>query len=202
MKNLISALVILTYAFSASAFNYDDPLVEAQLIALELSGDLIPPPDLTQQVFEDLAAIRTAYPQVADIHYRPFFSPDEILVRITPEAVEQYRNNQYHALDDLNSPIPLLRLRFNQVYNMPLLAQIYTDANLYGVEHVQPNYVYGDGPTIIAEPPSYMFINAWGDCLSGCIYHEFWKFRRIIIRISEQKCRSPAVRKNSPLSLH
>jgi hypothetical protein len=189
MKKLISALIISTFAVSAPAVDYSDPLVEAQLIALELSGDLTPPPNLTQQVLEDLAAIRAAYPQLADIRYRRRFSANQIIVGITPEAAEKFRNIQYHALDDLNqtygvieidaklnSLYPHLLLKFNQIYNMPLLAQIYTDANLEGVRYIEPNYRIGDGPTIIAEPNSYMFIDAWGDCPSGCIYHEYWKF--------------------------
>lgn len=188
MKKLISALIIALFAASAPAADYSDPLVEAQLIALELSGELTPPADLTQQVLEDLAAIRAAYPQVAHISYRLPFSPDQIIVGITQQAMQQFQNGQYHALDELNATYGVveiatkfdrfsLKLKFDRVYNTQLLCQIYSAANLDGVRYVEPDYTTGDGPTIVAQPPTYTFIDAWGDCPSGCIHHEYWYFK-------------------------
>ena len=170
--------------------NNPDLLLEAQLLALEVEGQLQPSAELTEQIYNDLAAIRSTYPDVAHITFRPRAVPDEIIVGITQEAAEQFRNGQYHALDELNELYGVIEIRthfrpsysflilkFNQVYNTQLLSQIYTQANLEGVRYAEPNGHIGDGPTIVAEPPFYIFINAWGDCPSGCIYHEYWSFK-------------------------
>ncbi|MFA5423190.1 MAG: right-handed parallel beta-helix repeat-containing protein [Phycisphaerae bacterium] len=189
MKRLLFALSIILSSASASEIDFSDPFIEAQLIAIEISGQLVAPNDLTSRILGDLALIRDACPQIAGITYRPHYVPDELMVGITEEAVQQYQQGQYHALDSLNQIygvveveahfglVNFLLLKFNQVYNMPLLAQIYTESNLEGVKYAEANYLIGDGPTIIVRPPYYLFIDAWGDCPSGCSNYEFWEFK-------------------------
>ena len=72
---------------------------------------------------------------------------------------------------------PRLVLKFSQIYNTQLLSQIYTQANLEGVRYAAANGYIGNGPTIVAQPPFYIFIDAWGDCMAGCTYSEYWRFK-------------------------
>ena len=183
---MLTAIIILFAPILASA----DPLLEAQLIALDISGQLLPPEELTQQVMEDLAAIRAAYPEIADIHYMPHYAPDQMLVGLTQEAIAQFKQGQYHALDELNAQygvieidtgllsfIGVILLKFERIYNIPLLSDIYEQANAEGVRYAMPNYRIGGNNTINADPPHYIFERAWGDCTLGCIYHKYWHFK-------------------------
>jgi hypothetical protein len=193
---IFALIVLLTSALPVKNVRADindpnaDRLLEAQLLALEVEGQLRPSEEITEQIYNDLFAIRSNYPEIAFITYMPRAVPDEIMIGLTAEAAEQFRNGQYHALDELNetygvieidshllSFIRLLILKFDQIYNTELLSQIYADANLPGVRYAEPNYRIGDGSTIIAEPPYYCFVHAWGDCPSGCIYREYWYFK-------------------------
>ncbi len=92
---LAGFLLIAPLANNAHA-GFIDQLLEAKLLALDLSGQLRPPADLTEQIYNDLAAIRTAHPEVADITYRPRAVPYQIIVGLTEQAIEQFRNGQYH----------------------------------------------------------------------------------------------------------
>ncbi len=192
-RGIISAVGLVScIAFACGGAKADpvgpNELLEAQQIALELSGDLRPPEDLTELVQNDLASIRAAYPQIADISYRPIASPDQIIVGLTDQAMQQFRNGQYHELDQLNAlygvieiddpfhRISAIILNFDQVYNTPLLADLYLQDDPPGMRYAEPNSYGGDGSTISAGPPFYTFIRAWGDCPSGCIYHEYWEF--------------------------
>lgn len=185
------SFMIMFVLCSGAVQAYDTPalagdrLFEAQELAIEVSGQLRPPERLTEQIYNNLAAIRDAYPDIADITYRAPAVPNEILVALTEQAMEQLHNGQYHALDELNESYGVmeiepyssfLTLRFNQVYNTQLLSDIYMNARPKGVRYAQPNYRIGDGSTISAEPPCYTFIRGWGDCPAGCIYHQSWLF--------------------------
>lgn len=185
------AAVFLTALLSSNAqADLGDPdparLVEAQLLALEVGGGLRPSEDLTEQILGDLAAIRSAFPGVADITHRPSANPYEILIQLTDEAQERLDRGEFHELDDLNDQYGLVEmrvilsslnmyvLRFDQVYNTALLAQIY--AGTPGLLYAEPNYAAGDGSTISGGPPFYTFYRRWGDCPVGCTYEESWTF--------------------------
>ena len=200
MKNLkTSTNIVLIALFLLLAFSRPSPadlvdpdpvrLLEAQLMTLDISGQLRPPADLTERIYNNLVAIRTAYPEVADITYRPRAVPDQIIVGLTQQSAEQFRNGEFHALDEMNelygpvtmSPLrgsnryPYIILQFDQIYNTQLLSEIY--AEVEGLRYAEPNYYIGDGSTISADPPFYTFIRAWGDCPAGCIYRELYHFR-------------------------
>ena len=181
--------VALVLAILASQASADDlQLLESQLIALELSGELRPPAGLTELILDDLAAIRGAYPQVADIRYKPSAVPDQLIVGLTDQAMAQFNDGQYHELDDLNalygvididaSPLsPAMVLTFDQIYHTQVLSDLYIQAQPWGLRYAEPNGYIGGGSTIQANPPFYTFIRAWGDCPSGCIHHRNSHFR-------------------------
>ena len=166
-----------------------EELLEAQFLAMDISGELRPPVDLTELILSDLAAIRTAYPEIADISYRGAAAPIQLIVGLTDQAMEQFRNGQYHELDQLNAeygvigidPLswtPAMVLTFDQIYNPQMLADIYVQAQPAGMRYAESNHALaGDGSTIEADLPFYTFIRGWGDCPSGCIHHEYSYFR-------------------------
>jgi hypothetical protein len=159
-------------------------LREAQLLALKVEGGLRPSEILAQRILGDLAVIRASFAGVADIEFRPFAAPDEILIKLTDEAQERLDGGEFYELDDLNDQYGMIHtspsflswhtLRFDQLYNTQLVAQIY--ASTPGVAYAEPNYLAGDGSTISASPPLYTFFRRWGDCPSGCIHEESWTF--------------------------
>lgn len=180
-----SILVVVIVFFVTGNLQAEGSSTEAQMLAIEVSGQLRPPEELANQIDNDLAVTRFTFPSIAFIYYRYPYSPDELIVGLTDAAMVQYQSGQYHALDALNLEYGVINIRsgsryiiltFNQVYNIPMLADIYEQANPEGVRYAEPNYTIGDGSTIIANPPFYTFVNAWGDCPAGCIYHDYYYF--------------------------
>ena len=164
-----------------------DDLHDAQLIAIVISGELTPPVELTEAIYNDLLLIKSAYPEIADIHYRPTYSPKTMIIGLTNQAMTDFKNGQYHALDELNVTygvvgiktfdfINAVVLQFDQIYNIELLSEIYENTVSEGIRYVEPDYMIGDGDTIIPDPPIYTFIRAWGDCPAGCIFQEYYYF--------------------------
>ena len=64
--------------------------LEAQLLALEISGEFQPPTALAEQIYQDLEIIRTSFPEIAEVSYRPSADPYEIMVGLTEEALAQF----------------------------------------------------------------------------------------------------------------
>lgn len=158
---------------------------DAELLAMEISGELLPPPSLYEQIHSDLIAIRQAYPAMTSIHHRLRWVPGELLVGLTPEAMQQFNNGDYHGLDSLNSEyepvemIPnytllMLLLRFEQRYNPEYLAPLYAAAE--GVTYAEPNRLMRDGNDIDVSMLYYTFSVGWGDCMAGCIFRHYWIF--------------------------
>jgi uncharacterized repeat protein (TIGR01451 family) len=173
---------LLNQAWSSSM---DFPDQDAELLAMEISGALLPPPSLYNQIHDDLTAIRQAYPQMNSIFHRPRWVPGQLLVGLTPEAWEQFQRGDYHAWDDLNDQygpvdiipftwMPAVRLQFAERYNPEYLAPLY--GAIDGVRYAEPVFFIGDGPDILVSLPVYTFKMGWGDCPAGCIYNHYWDF--------------------------
>ena len=107
-------------------------------------------------------------------------------------TVEQIRNEQYHAWDELNEKyevttidtllldwLGLTGLSFRGRLHAHRLAELYSV--LPGTWAVSPAASRGDWPNVYSrqtrEGMTYLFRHGWGDCPSGCIYSEFWYFR-------------------------
>ncbi len=156
---------------------------EAQRLAIEVSGDLTAPASLTRRICNDLEAIRSEFPEVASITHRPAWQ-NQVLVRLTDEAFEQFERGEYHDLDSLNQQYAATEMTrsgdswavisFSRVYDIQQLSQFY--ARVDSVESAQPVNLFGDGDDIIARLPTYEFIRGFGDCPSGCIFREGWTF--------------------------
>lgn len=163
-----------------------DTGIDAELLAMELSGALRPPPELYDQLYDDLTAIRQAFPDMNSICHRARWAPGELLVTLTAGAWEQFQSGNYHGLDDLNAqygPVEitilasfmhLLSLQFEEWYNPEYLAPLYAAAE--GVVSARPDLKLGDGSDIQVSLPVYTFKLGMDDCASGCEFEHFWVF--------------------------
>jgi hypothetical protein len=159
-------------------------LTSADLLALEISGEVVAPPDMVDRIAADLAKIRAADPDVAKIEARPQWEPGSLFVRLTDEALERYLAGEYHDLDELNAAWGLDRvsrfgnwlfLEFEKPYNPVALGEFYVAVE--SVESSEVNGISGDGDDILAtEVGTYTFRHAWGDCPAGCISEHLWEF--------------------------
>ncbi|MCX6339936.1 MAG: hypothetical protein NTX71_08460 [Candidatus Aureabacteria bacterium] len=185
--SIIGAFVITALGNSQApaslSTSVEFPDQEAAVLALETSGELLPPEDLYNQIHADLAAIRLAYPDMNMVTHMPPWTPGELEVTLTPEAMDQYKKGEYHGLDVLNveyGPVKIvpydtcLVLRFTQPYHPSVLAVYYGEAD--GVSRVEPAYIAGDGSRIRVFIPHYEFNFGWGDCPAGCIFRHYWDY--------------------------
>ena len=169
---------------------------EAELIALCLSGELVAPDGLYEQVRRDLAGIRATFGDTSEwinqIKFLPPWVPGNLLIGFDETAFQLIRDGQYHAWDSLNQQyqatdmdtIPfssggVVLLMFQGRLHPWRLVELYED--LPGVWAIHPNGRIGDWSSVYARQASggmtYLFRHGWGDCPSGCIYSEFWYFR-------------------------
>lgn len=175
------AIVLITISTTlVNAQTIDDALI----IAYELSPDLLPAEELRAEIAADLAAIRSAYPAVAEVTARPRFVPGEILVGLTPSAWAELQAGTYQGFDALNAEYGATDVEvhssfalivFDTPYNARLLAPIYEE--LEDVLYAQPNSYIGDGNDITSDAVGrYTFRRAWGDCPAGCTAQHLWMF--------------------------
>ncbi len=153
------------------ADSVEDP--DAQLLALELSGELEAPPLLYEQLRYDLQRIREAYPVVRGVRFFGGWEPGVIL---------HYRDlSAATGLGQLLTPRPF-RIT-EDVWHLPqrfhpeVLARQWQatmipgpTASLRRIDHPMNN--------ITADPVTrqYEFLMAWGDCIAGCIFKHRWVF--------------------------
>lgn len=158
---------------------------DAEILALEISGELLPPPSLTAAIQTDLDAIRSDDRYFERIHAKPDWAVGEILVGLTSLAWQEYQEGRFHGLDELNAtygPVDIdvvipgaLKLTFTRPYHPVPLADIYSGAE--GIHYVEPNVARGDGNDISSTAAGeYTFRKGWGDCPAGCTYEHFWEF--------------------------
>ena len=163
---------------------------EAELFAADVGGQLRPPQDLIQRIHDDLAAIRRDFPLMSRISYRPGYVPNELRVHFAATdrtSIEAGLDSLAQLNEDLGviDAHPVIyssftssnhaRLKFEPVYNLELLSQIYEQQPQ--VTRVWTNWLIGGGNSISVNNDVYTFTVGWGDCPSGCISHQSWKFR-------------------------
>ena len=157
----------------------------AEFLALESSGELLPPPQLYEQIFNDLTAIRAAYPDMSLINHLPRWLAGQLTVTLTEAAWVDYTNDStapFAALETAYQPTTvtqtgldrILFLEFEQRYNPEPLAMMYMA--LDGISEAFPEGFVGDASTIRAAPPTYSFDLKWGSCAAGCINKYTWEY--------------------------
>ena len=94
---LFTAALVMIAAPAASI-----ELTDAELLALEISGELLPPEAMVAQIDQDLAAVRAANPYLESICARASWAPGELLLELDGHAVDRYLAGEYDDLDDVN----------------------------------------------------------------------------------------------------
>jgi hypothetical protein len=158
------------------------------ILALDLSGALLPEPALVAQVESDLAAIRAAFALMTNIHARPRGTLGRLYIGLTPQAFAELQAGAYTGMDALNAQYGPVRvcdvqptldsvsLCFETCYNPAVLGPIYAEAS--GVLAVYRSGSIGDPDDITSESlGTYTFRHGWGDCPAGCIHEHIWTFR-------------------------
>ena len=103
----------------------------------------------------------TASGATADSLFEPLenASPNSLIVGLTLNAMDDFRQGQYHELDELNAfygvvhiedlrIIPAFVLKFDRDYNTLMLAHIYAEANPEGLRYIHPDYILQIDPII------------------------------------------------------
>ena len=176
--------------FELSPWAYE----EAGLIALCLSWELVAPDSLYNQILSDLVAIRSTFGDNFDairITFMPPWIASCLMVGFDDTTAQKVANGEYRAWDELNKKYGVTKINTSAVTRSGY-AELYFKgrwhprrlgeqyAVLSGVTYAGPNHIYGDWPNVYArqtaEGLTYLFRAAWGDCLSGCIFSEYWYF--------------------------
>jgi hypothetical protein len=169
---------------------------EAEAAALWLSGDLVAPTDLYEDLLDGYSRIRSAIgDSINELDHVVFVSPwmpGELLVKLTEDAIVELRRGEYHDLDSLNAYyrvakidthmidfIGWMHLFFEGRLHPERLAEAYSPVP--SLLYAEPNGMWNNQadnyPWLIDGGISYLFRNGWGDCPSGCIYNQFWYFK-------------------------
>ena len=185
----LASLVCLIFASNSWGQRLDvwnDPRVEAEYLAVEITGELRPPVRLADQIQADLAAIRSAFPDFADVRVLPDWMPGEVLAGLTASAYSDFKHGSFTGFDHLYATLGIpetrahdfgqwVHLQFGQVYHGVRLAELFQPVS--GVRYAEPNGIAGDGNDIVARlDRTYTFSRGFGDCPAGCIYRESWNF--------------------------
>lgn len=167
-------------------------ITEAKKIALFLSDNMTPPEDLSNSVLNELSLIRETYGSFynqAYITYSPDVEISTFILLFDTATFQQVLSGNYHAWDELNSTYNISEISHDSNYvilrssddflNPYRLIELYS--GLPGVAVAEPNYLCGDGPYIHVNSTengrTYLFVNGWGDCPSGCIIHTYYYFK-------------------------
>jgi hypothetical protein len=169
---------------------------EAWQMSLWLGDELKPDSALADRLQRGLNKMRNQYrwsiPQVDKKFYYPIVY-SEIIFVMTDSAANEFLEGNYHAWDNLNSLFGLEYIRshiksnisswvvlnFEGYLNPYILATNYD--TLPGCDGAGPIGIGGDVsstyPWLINDTLTLLVREAWGDCLSGCVYSNFFYFR-------------------------
>lgn len=182
---LLVPLVALSVAMLPAA---SLAIEDAEIIALELSGELLAPVELTETIATHLAAIRAVRPVLTVVHARfEDWEVGDLAVELTATAMDDFLNGTYTGLDSLHAAYGPVAVKdvfeefrtvffdFDVNYNPEVLGPIY---EAHGdVVSTHPNGLYGDGPDITSDSlGTYLFRFAWGTCPTGCTFERFWLY--------------------------
>ena len=201
-------LMILILGCDEKAFNPDivkkpdfsltpRPDGEAELVTLQLTGQLLAPTNVYNKVVKELKIIRETWSdsiEHVNIVFEPFWRESFIRVRATPETFDSMMANKYHYWDSLNAYFPLDSVSLRSVPSIDVwsasmhfkgrlnsLRLIDSYAGLPLVRSIDTDYRWlGDYPMLlplrIEGKNKYFFRYAYGDCYNGCIYSEIYYF--------------------------
>lgn len=153
--------------------------LEAEMLAMELTGQLRAPDAQYDRILGDLARIRAAYPALVTVTDDPDYVPNELIVKLVAgQPLDEYNAlNAYYLLTDQELIFGTWwTLSFCDHLNANVLGPIY--AALAAVEFAEPNYLIGmdDQITVAALGGTYRYTidDGFLDCFDGCDCHRVW----------------------------
>ena len=166
--------------FGASWFPYGPSRanLEAEMLAMDVSGQLRAPDGEYTRIRDDLALIRTAYPQLTSVVDDTDYVPDQLIVGLEaglPTAGYEALNDFYLVTDEAIHTWGRV-LTFCDNLNAPVLAQEYQ--KLPEVSWADPNWLIGidDYITVRRMGGTYRYDidDGFMDCFDGCDCHRYW----------------------------
>lgn len=173
--------------------------VEAEQMALYLSGDMVAPQELYLRIKRGLKKLRQQYANsipAIDYRFLPAMIAGRLSITFSDESADKIRAGTFFDLDSLNAffngtldtntylwawqGANIGSFHFQARLNPVRLYDEY--AKIENIGHIQPVSYGGDSPNIFPwlDDAGYLvFIlrNAWGDCPVGCMASYFYYFR-------------------------
>jgi hypothetical protein len=172
-------LALFAPHFDARYFNYGPRRdnLEAEMLAMALSGKLRAPDAEYERILRDLQLIRAAYPQLETVIDDPDYAPNQLLVGLEGEPPAGYAAfNQYYLVVDEEIHSWWRVLTYCDNLNAEVLALEY--AALPGIDWAEANFAIGidDYITIqvLATTYRYHIDDGFWDCFDGCDCHREW----------------------------
>lgn len=179
------AMFSANFTGSLPRFDYGDsprPDREAELLAVETSGELLAPDELYDRIHRDLGLIRAFDSRVVDVIHDPRWVPNQVIVKL----IEGMPTDNYDELNRFYGAVDCENL-FDTWYvvtlpdvivNVPVLADIYAEAP--EVEFAEPNFIFGTDDEITVFPGEgvfgYEIIDGFCDCFDGCDCFKIFRF--------------------------
>lgn len=186
MRLLLLMILAMLIPVSSAAVDW----TEEDMLAMEITGELLPPPDEVARITHELDLIREFEPKVASIHKFPSWEPGWLRLDINELAEPACQGNSSHEIyaliwQYLEGGWPLvdcewrwgyMDITFQAPYNTLRLADEFEA--LDSVDAASAGDVYGDGDDItMNELGHYIFKRGWGDCPAGCDGKHYWEFQ-------------------------
>ncbi len=157
---------------------------EIEQLAITLGTGLTADPEIYERLVMDLEAIWDLTEAVDGVTYLPPHDGRSLLLGVdatTQAAIDDGTYtawdcaNEAYGLDTVQVSSSYVRVSFDGIYDLDLLAEEYAD--LPGIDFAEPDYLVGDGDTVCVTPEpaawNYVMVVGWGDCPSGCIHRHY-----------------------------
>jgi hypothetical protein len=152
--------------------------LEAEMLAMDVSGRLRAPDAQYDRILRDLALIRAAYPALETVIDDTDWVPRQLLVGLneTEPLDDYYALNDYYLLESEEIHYSFRLLTFCENLNAPVLGDIY--AALPAVEWAEANGLIGIDDfitiTLMGSTYRYHIDDGFMDCFDGCDCHRDW----------------------------
>lgn len=165
-----------------------------ELLALKLSTGVVADQAIYDRVVRDVPAIGAQAPELMGISYYPPDDGRTLLLTVDPNVLGEMQQGTYHDWDCLNDSYVLdqttlsaaevagfssfATLQLKGIYAIDQVATQY--GTLRGIVSAEQGAGAGHGPTVCltaeGELWHYVFDQASGDCIAGCIDHVYTHF--------------------------
>ena len=153
--------------------------VEAEMLAMELTGEIRAPDFEYDRILGDLALIRAEFPELITVIDDTDYVPDQLLVGVDDTgSIDDYEAlNEFLLVVDEQVESWGRILTFCDNLNAVAAAAEYNEVS--EVEWAEPNYFIGIDDFITISPDGdtyrYSIDDGFWDCFDGCDCHRYWE---------------------------